>query len=269
MKKMKTILQLSLILALATGFTACSSGGVDNATPRSADANGFVGGNDNGGGPTGTGGSMATFTITHNNLYVVQGGELHIYGVGATEVPQYKQSVTVSGGVETIFPFEDFLFLGTQNGMHIYSLANADFPELVSTYRHITSCDPVVTNGKTAFVTLRTGSTCGGGTNQLDVVDVQNLNSPFLIDSYPLEHPHGLSLDENLLFVCNGSHGLDVLNVADPGNVQEIGHVSGFDTYDVIARDGVMVVVGPSGIFQFDYANPTNPELLSSIPVVQ
>jgi len=49
---------------------------------------------------------------------------------------------------------------------------------------------------------LSSGSTCGGFTNQLDVLDIKNIKVPTLVKSYPLTNPHGLSKDKTCyLFV--------------------------------------------------------------------
>ncbi len=76
------------------------------------------------------------------------------------------------GNVETVFIAEDMLYVGTSNGMHILSLANPSSPNFLSTYQHITACDPVVVEGDWAYVTLRAGNICGGTQNLLEVIDI-------------------------------------------------------------------------------------------------
>ena len=64
---------------------------------------------------------------------------------------------------------------------------------------------PVVVEGDYAYVTLRTGSNCGGSLNQLDVVNIKNIEFPILEASYNFTNPHGLGIDNGTLFLCDGS----------------------------------------------------------------
>ncbi len=65
------------------------------------------------------------------------------------------------GNVETIFISDEHMYVGTSNGMHILSLEEPSVPILLSTYQHITACDPVVVDGNKAYVTLRSGICAG------------------------------------------------------------------------------------------------------------
>ena len=67
-----------------------------------------------------------------------------------------------------------------------------------------------------AYVTLRTGTNCGGNLNTLDVVNIKDINSPKLVMSYGLTNPHGLGKDGDLLFICDGTAGLKVYDASDP-----------------------------------------------------
>lgn len=141
-------------------------------------------------------------------------------------------------------------------------------------FQHARVCDPVVVNDNTAYVTLRSGNTCAGFTNQLDVVDITNLTSPRLLKSYPMRNPHSLGVDFPNLFICEGAYGLKSFNVADPmqvdKNLQQ--YMEDLQAYDVIPMGGVnghktLLLIGRDGFYQFDYSNPRALRLLSRIPV--
>ena len=145
-----------------------------------------------------------------------------------------------------------------------------------NSYRRLATrvCDPVVVNGNTAYVTLRSGNTCAGFTNQLDVVDVSNLLSPRLVKSYPMRNPHGLGVDFPNLFICEGDYGLKSFNASDPlqidRNLQQ--YIEDLQAYDVIpmgtvSGQKVLLMIGQDGFYQFDYSNPARLRLLSKIPV--
>ena len=101
---------------------------------------------------------MARFTIVDDYLYTIDSWTLKSYDISDQLNPVYKEDVNLGWGIETIFPYNGNLFIGAQSGMHIYNLDNKESPEWVSTYEHMTSCDPVVVQGDYAFVTLRGGT---------------------------------------------------------------------------------------------------------------
>jgi hypothetical protein len=154
--------------------------------------------------------------------------------------------------------------------MHILDNSDPTNPTYLSTFRHARACDPVVVEGNTAFVTLRDGNECQNFVNQLDVVDISNLLDPQLIASYPMHRPHGLSVRDNILYLCEDDQGLKVFNVS---NLEEISrnmlsHYKDFAAYDVISvSKEVLLMVGKDGFYQFDTSDPKKLELLSSIKV--
>jgi len=219
--------------------------------------------NPNGG--TGTGGSMARFALYDKYLYAVTNSDMLLFDVSQPADPQSSSKVTLGGGIETIFPYQDKLFIGSTTGMHIYDNANPAKPLLLSTFQHAMRCDPVVVQDNYAYVTLQGGTTCGGISSQLDVVDISNLKSPFLVKSYPMEKPYGLGIDGQTLFVCDA--GLKTFNVRDPLKLELLNHFKNIGAYDVIPLRGTLLLIGKDGLYQYDYTDPKAPRLLSVIPV--
>src|SRR5690606_15098541 len=145
-------------------------------------------------------------------------------------------NVNLDWGVETIFPYRDKLFIGTNSGMHILDNSEPANPQLLSSFTHARACDPVVVHENIAYVTLRSGTICGGSVNRLELVDVSNARSPFLIKTYDMQSPAGLSINFPTLYVCESEHGLKVFDVTDKYKVDEhlIAHEKGMEAYDVI-----------------------------------
>lgn len=215
----------------------------------------------------GTGGSMARFAIQANHLYTVTQSSLQVLNINNQFNPKYLKTVDLGWGIETIFPFKDRLFIGSQTGMFIFSIANPAQPVKEGTFNHARVCDPVIADDDYAYVTLRSGSICQGFTNQLDVVDIRNVNSPTLVKTYPLFNPHGLSKDGDLLMICDGSEGIKVFNAAKANDVKLLSKVSLANTYDVICYNGIAIVSAKDGLYQYDYANPLQLRLLSRIGI--
>lgn len=219
----------------------------------------------------GVGGSMARFTISGDHLYALDGANLDIVQVANPQAPKAQKEIIVSWDVETIFPNKNNLFFGTQSGMLIYDIQNPEDPSLVSTYSHLRSCDPVVVEDDYAYVTLRSGSACAGFTNQLEVIDISNLKSPSLVLTCPMTSPYGLGIDNRTLFICDGDSGLRVLDATDVNQIcnQEIANYSGIHALDVIPYQNVAMVIGKDGLYQYDYSDPKNIKLLSTLPLLQ
>jgi hypothetical protein len=211
----------------------------------------------------GQGGSMARFTILGQRLYTVGLEELKTFNISNPEVPQFVSDTRIGFGIETIFPFKGRLFIGSSTGMFIYNTSNPDQPQQLSQFTHVQSCDPVIADDDHAYVTLRSGTACNGFTNQLEVLDIANLQQPQLVKTYPMTHPHGLSKDGNLLFICDGTDGLKLYDATAPDDLQLLKTITGMETYDVIAYNGLALVVAKDGLYQFDYADRNNIRQLS------
>jgi hypothetical protein len=154
-------------------------------------------------------------------------------------------------------------------GMYIYDLADPVQPEYVSQYWHVTSCDPVVVEGNYAYITLRTGNTCQTDVNRLDIVDIHDLREPMLLKSYTMYNPHGLGIDNGILFICDGDEGLKVYDAKDPYMLKsnQLAHFEQINTFDVIPVNGVLLMIGNDGFYQYDYTDLENINLLSMIPI--
>lgn len=221
----------------------------------------------NGGGGAGAGGSMARFAIVGEYLYTVGAMDLSSFSIANPFDPRFETKSAVGMDIETIFPFKQKLFIGSASGMFIYSIANAASPVRESSFQHARACDPVIADDNYAYVTLRTGTWCGGNTNTLDVVDISNITSPKLVKTYQLKNPHGLSKDQDLLFVCDGSDGLKMYNTKDVNKLELLQHIKGFNTYDAIAHNKILLVVSDAGINQYDYKSGDKLQLLSTIRI--
>lgn len=216
-------------------------------------------------GPYGVGGSMARFTIVSERLYTVGTSDLQVFNISNATNPAYTTKKQLDWGIETIYPFKDKLFIGSQTGMFIYSLSNPDNPTQVGQFSHVQSCDPVIADDEYAYVTLRSGTNCRTNLNELDILKLNELTNPVLTKTYSMTNPHGLSKDGNTLFVCDGRDGLKVYNASNVTNLQLIKKIENLETYDVITLGGIALVVAKDGLYQFDYTDLNNIRQLSKI----
>lgn len=221
-------------------------------------------------GGAGTGGSMARFMLNEDYLYVIAVPiRLKTVDIASPDKMSVIDSVDVPRNMETLFRLQNNLFIGTTTGMLIFDLVNPKKPVQISSYDHITACDPVVVDGQYAYVTLRTGNMCNNGQNLLEVIDISSITHPYLVKSYPMFNPHGLGTDGDLLFVCDGASGLKIYNKSNPLTIitSQVAHYPDFDTYDVIPMDGILMLVGEGGIYQYDYSDPEKIVQISHITI--
>ncbi len=222
---------------------------------------------------TGVAGSTARFTIAGERLYTVDWSSLHAFDISDVRSPRaVGQPVQVDFHVETLFSMDKKLFVGSNNGTFFYDVeTNPDNPVKLGEFIHVRSCDPVVTDGETAFITLHDGSECLGFANQLDVVDVKDLTKPIFLKTFPMTHPLGLGVRGDLLFVCDD--GVKVFDKKDPATVGDrlVGQIGGIEATDLIpvpwSTD--LIVRSPKGIYQFDASNPADLRQRSLIEVVK
>lgn len=219
---------------------------------------------------SGLGGSMARFAITGNTLYLVSKETLEVYDITDGANPVKATSKNMGMGIETIFPYQNHLFIGANDGMYIYNNQSPQNPALLSKYTHIQSCDPVVVQEKYAYVTLRGGIACRNWFSQssLDIIDVSNPSNPVIVRSQPMLSPYGLGVSGNRLFVCEGDNGFKILDISDPTLAIEKFHLKDLTSYDVIVRNNRLIVTGNKGLYQYQYDDQDQVELLSKIPVL-
>lgn len=222
-----------------------------------------------GGESYGQGGSMARFTLMSAHLYAVDEHSLRVFNVEKKDNPEFIKGIHLGWGIETIFPFQKKLFIGSNTGMHIYDASNPSEPKQMSVYQHVTACDPVVVNETHAFVTLRTGVNCRFGVNELQILNIENPYSPKLLKSYPMANPHGLGLAGDYLYLAEGKHGLKSFNVADVMNIDknQLEYLRSLKSVDIIPGPKSLIVIGPDGVCQFDYSKPNKLVQLSCINV--
>ncbi|MDX1348930.1 MAG: hypothetical protein R3279_01720 [Putridiphycobacter sp.] len=215
----------------------------------------------------GISGSITKFSLLNNYLYVMDGNNLKPFDLSAPTRPSNTTDVGIWREVETLFAYNNHIFMGTTSGMLIYETSNKNVPSQVGLIEHAMACDPVVVDGDYAYVTLRTGTACSGQQNQLDVVDVTNYANPILKKTFALKNPHGLGIRNNTLFVCDGTDGLKIFDATDPLDVgnQKIKTYSSVQATDIIVLENTAMMIGDDGLYQYDISDLQNISKISKI----
>ncbi|NMH27784.1 LVIVD repeat-containing protein [Flavobacterium silvaticum] len=206
----------------------------------------------------GIGGSLAIFALKGNYLYTVDHQKLNIFSLIDQNHPAKVNEINVGWDIETLFSFEDNLYIGSKEGMYIYSIVQPENPQYLSSAQHLRSCDPVVANQTHSFVTLHSTSRCGGSLNVLQVYDTQDPSSPTLIHQRNLVSPRGLALYHNFLIVCDDEIKIfDVSNPAEPVLATSIQK----NCFDVIVKENTLYAIGDGSLARYEL----NPDMISNV----
>jgi hypothetical protein len=215
--------------------------------------------------PFGVGGSMNRVAVLAERLYAVSYSELDVVNISNLADPVHSNTIQIGWDIETIYPFQDKLFIGSMTGMYIFNTTNPDHPTNAGQFNHVRTCDPVIADDQYAYVTLSSGNTCAGMVNELNILKLNNVSNPELLRVYAMNNPKGLAKDGNYLFICDGEAGVKVYNASNVLNLQHIKTIEGIDPFDVITLNGLAIVVAKDGLYQYDYSNINNIRFLSKI----
>ncbi len=197
-------------------------------------------------------GSIAKFSIDQNYLYVVEKNALSIFDISNSDQIINIGKLDIFFTIETIFRLDNILYLGTTSGVLFYDISNPEAPKQISSYNHITACDPVVANSQYAFATLRAGRNCGNFGNFLDIIDISDITNPQLINSYPMTSPYGLGLMGNNLFVGEKENGMTWFDVSDVENIIEVAYFPDVHAIDFIIKDNHLTISTTNSLLQME-----------------
>ncbi|MCT4591078.1 MAG: hypothetical protein N4A71_24875 [Carboxylicivirga sp.] len=190
---------------------------------------------------------------------------MNVFSISKIDEPVLVNKVPIGFNIETLFSYKDYLYIGSRNGMFIYTLTNPEFPEQMARVEHFTACDPVVANDTHAFVTLHSNTWCGNNINVLEIYDINTITEPVLLSSRNLISPKGLGLYDDYLIICD-----DEIKIFDISNTEESKLVNSInkEAFDVIIKDNVLIAIGEEGLYQYNLKSAEdgmNFEALSSI----
>ncbi len=244
-------LRFTLFILLLAFVVACEDGSSDDAAiAQSAE---------------GQGGSLATFALKGQYLYVVDAFNLNVFSLENPEKPVLVNDVNVGFDIETLFSYREYLYIGSRRGMFIYNIENPEVPVQMAEVQHFTACDPVVANDSLAFVTLHSTVVCGNDINQLETYNVENVTNPVLLSTTQLIEPKGLGLFRHYLLVCD-----DQIKVFDTRNPAEMEVLDQIDVraFDVIIRGNLLIAIGDLGLYQYRLEDTENGLVVTELSTV-
>ncbi len=209
-------------------------------------------------------GSLTRFITVGNYLYMVDNSSLKTYSIAAPATPVFKASANVGFAIETIFPYQDKLFIGSSSAMYIYSISNPENPTFVSQVAYfVRGRDPIVAVDSVAYSTVRNVNFPGG---VLNVFNIKNISQPINVRSVNLQNPYGLGLKDSALYVCEAQTGIRIFNIKNTYQPVERRLFTNSETYyDVIVQGNMLVCYIKGGVSFIDISNLFSPVLIATV----
>lgn len=220
-------------------------------------------------------GSYATMLTISNFLYLVNKTQITTFNVTNPGQPVEVNKQEVGFDIESLYHHQGLLLIGSANNMYIYRIGTDGIPTRESTTQYnetfgadACTSDPIVVKDNIAYVTLSsTVEVCRGFQliNELRVYDIQDFKSPKLLTTVNMSSPKGLGLGKNHLFVCDQTDGLVVFNLDNPLQPVKVKTFDGFEGFDLIVNDNILVVVAKDELLQYDISDESDIKYLSKI----
>jgi len=216
------------------------------------------------------GGLLDRFSVVNGILYTFKNGDIiKAYGLSDPTNPQPASSANIPlRNVESVYPYQNKLFIGTADGMMIYGVSNPSNPVYLAQHSQIHALDPFVISSNIAYFVLRNVS--DWPKNRLEVVDMSVLTNFRTLFKIPMYGPQGLGTLGDYLYIADGYEGLKRFGISNlnAGNLS-----NGLISYPKAAADyasGVLpatsfIVVEGSSVQIYSVTNQGVPELMSTI----
>lgn len=219
-------------------------------------------------GGTGVGGSLAKFTISNNQVIVLNGNEVKQYDILSNGQLSAKHTLQIFGQLETIFPYADKILIGSSDAVYFLEFDDDGLLSILSTYGHLTACDPVVASNGIAFSTLKV-SDCRAGTDDfLEAIDISDISNPQVLRVYDTQAPFGLAIKGSFLFVCEKG-GLTMYSFSPEGNLVEMDFmtIEGAVPLDIIVNNTYLIVRTDQGIYNVQFSDTNLGAILGNITI--
>ena len=224
-----------------------------NIIPKSALPSSFAGSGSK------VSGTANRVTYANEHVYIIGNNSMYIIAdeaQGLNKVNTGETLFNIGEGMETIFPHDGNLYIGSRSAVSIFDISNPRQPEEAYEFDHATACDPVLPADGVAYVTLRTAdfSACPSNTNSLLVLDTRNIHDVNQKEEIAMTSPYGITIIGNELYVGEGDNGLKVFDISDKYKPELKKDIDDIKAYDVIPHptiSNLILTTGPDGVSQY------------------
>lgn len=198
-------------------------------------------------------GSVNRIAYNDGYVYVISRSFLTSFSDNGTL--ELQSSFSLAWEMETIFPHDNKLFVGTMSSMEVLDLSDPANPSNIYTFWHAVSCDPVLPVDDVAYLTLRSGGTnCPGDDNLLFALDITDASNATIAQQITMDSPFGMTMIGDKLYVGEGENGIKIFDATDRRNLVLETSDRSIKAYDVLAhptRADLLLIAGPNGLDQY------------------
>ncbi len=221
-----------------------------NIIPKSALPSSFAGSGSK------VSGTANRVTYSDEHVYIIGNNSMYIVADEAQGLNNINKISNIGEGMETIFPYENNLYVGSRSAVNIFNITDPRQPEEAYEFNHATACDPVLPADGVAYVTLRTAdfSACPGNINSLLVLDTRDIHDVDQKEEIAMSSPYGMTIKGNELYVGEGENGLKIFDISDKYKPELLRTINNVKAYDVIPHPTIgnlILTTGPDGVSQY------------------
>lgn len=221
-----------------------------NIIPKSALPSSFAGSGSN------VSGTANRVTYTKEHVYIIGNNSMYIVADHSQGLKKVDSKTNIGDGVETIFPFEDNLYIGSRSAVNIFNISDPKQPIEAYEFEHATACDPVLPADGVAYVTLRTAdfSACPGNTNSLLVLDTRDIYDVEQKKEIAMSSPFGMTIIGDDLYIGEGDNGLKIFDISNKYEPELKKSLDNIIAYDVIPHptiSNLILTTGLDGVSQY------------------
>lgn len=160
--------------------------------------------------PSGLSNSLSRLRVSNNQVYTLLGKSIGVYQFTNPIAPIKLNTIATNKTAETLFLHKEMLFAVGKKETQLFSLEKPESPAFLSSTEHWTSSSSAVLHNKKVILTHHTSTDNKTESDQLSVLDLQNVYEPKVQFSFAMTNPLGLALYKQHLYICDGNAGLKI-----------------------------------------------------------
>lgn len=225
-----------------------------------------------------SGGNLARFTIIGNYLCAVNGSNIKVYNIQLPANPMQVGNMGPGATILSLRTLQDsLLVIGTVGMYSPYALSVYNFKpnqslQLLGALDSSQANDPFTFGQNYLFTSEHAGASSSYYVqySQMFAYNIKKLNASYYYNNPDYKtrkniySPLDLSADGDNLFVCDS--GLKVFDITNVAKITLKKHFN-IEAQNVLSNNGNLTILGPTGLFQYQYATDTV-SLLSKINIV-
>ncbi|NQU04987.1 MAG: hypothetical protein HQ568_02760, partial [Calditrichaeota bacterium] len=189
--------------------------------------------------------------------FIATNSSLEIFNLTNMESP--VRSAFINKSVYEIEILGDIAFIAGEGDFCIYDISNPIEPELigiledVGDFREFTVVDNLV------YCAVWYAQ-------QFIIIDIENPANPEIVGSTEVAWPQDVAVAGDYAYVGSNYHGLDILNISDPGNITLVERIEPNYSPQVEIIDNLLLLRARRLLIIMDISDPVNPTIISETP---